>query len=180
MKSVINLSRKVIKILLISCLIPKHLILLGIELEALHFKAVRKIKTGKGCIIDKQTWLINGENIVLGNYVKISAFSTIMAGYKSNITIGNHTIIGPSVLITSFNHGFRRKDIPIRYQKWEENEDTSIEIGNDVWIGGNVTILPGTKIGNGAIIAAGTIVKGKVPKDTICLNKKEIRHVERF
>lgn len=39
-----------------------------------------------------------------------------------------------------------------------------IEIGDDVWIGGNVTVCPGVKIGNRAVIAAGAVVTKDVPE----------------
>lgn len=180
MRVIIYYLRKIFKFLYMFYGAPKHLVLFSLELENLHFRPIRKIKKGKGCVVDHQTWLINGQNIILGDHVKISAFSTIMAGYRSKVVIGDNTIIGPSVLIASFNHGFSRSDIPIRYQTWDESPEKSIKIGDDVWIGGNVTILPGTIIETGSIIAAGSIVKGFVPKYTIYLNKKTERIIKRF
>lgn len=38
-----------------------------------------------------------------------------------------------------------------------------VRIGDDVWIGARVTILPGADIGNGAVIGAGSVVRGKIP-----------------
>ncbi len=137
------------------------------EFERLHFSPLRQVRRGKDCVIDKQTWIINGQNIVLGNFVKISAFSSIMAGYVSTIRIGTNTIIGPGVVIVSFNHGTKMNGTPIRYQEWGDLAENSIFIGKDVWIGANVTVLPGTIIGDGAIIGAGTIVKGVISSGTI-------------
>ena len=53
----------------------------------------------------------------------------------------------------------------------------SIEIGNNVWIGANTIILRGTKIGDNAVIAAGSIVKGEVPTGAVIVQKRvsEIR-----
>lgn len=42
-----------------------------------------------------------------------------------------------------------------------------VNIGNDVWIGGNVTILPGVTIGNNVIVAAGAVVTKDVPDNTL-------------
>lgn len=44
---------------------------------------------------------------------------------------------------------------------------TPVTIGNDVWIGGNVTILPGVNIGDKAVIAAGAVVTKDVPANTV-------------
>jgi maltose O-acetyltransferase len=42
-----------------------------------------------------------------------------------------------------------------------------VRIGNDVWIGGNVTILPGVTIGNNVVVAAGAVVTKDVPDDSL-------------
>ena len=42
-----------------------------------------------------------------------------------------------------------------------------IEIGNDVWIGGNVAVLPGVKIGNNVVIGAGSIVNKDIPSNIV-------------
>jgi len=44
---------------------------------------------------------------------------------------------------------------------------TPVTIGNDVWIGGNVTFLPGVTIGDKAVIAAGAVVTKDVPSNTV-------------
>ena len=137
------------------------------DFERLHFLPLRKISRGVGCVIDRQTWLMNGHNISLGDFVKISAFSSIMAGKVSTIKIGTNTIIGPGVVVVSLNHGTDVNGVPIRYQEWKDTAEDSIVIGDDVWIGANVVILPGTSIGNGSVIGAGTIIKGVVPPNTI-------------
>jgi acetyltransferase-like isoleucine patch superfamily enzyme len=155
---------------------------LFMEFETLHFSQKRKIVMGKRCIVDKQTWLINGRNIHMGNYVKISAFSCLMAGLNSTITIGTNTIISAGVIIVTFNHGYQNSNVPIRYQEYIDTPKGSIEIGNNVWIGAQAVILPGARIGEGAIIGAGSIVKGVVPPfstfTTKCENNIKIRQPE--
>jgi acetyltransferase-like isoleucine patch superfamily enzyme len=148
-----------------------HLFIFLGELERLHFSPLRKVHHGRDCAIDKQTWLANGHNITLGDFVKISAFSSIMAGRVSTITIGSNTIVAPGVTMVSFNHGTRVNGTPIRYQEWDDLMEDSIVLGEDVWIGANVVILPGTSIGKGSIIGAGTVVKGSIPPETVCYSK---------
>lgn len=153
--------------------LPYQLLSFLMELETLHYSQLRKASKGRGCLIDRQTWLINGQNIKLGNFVKVSAFSSLMAGKVASITIGSNTIISTCVVIVAFNHGFALKNIPIRYQKWIDTPKGTITIGENVWIGANVTILPGTQIGDSSIIGAGSIVKGIVPADSIYVNKND-------
>ena len=64
----------------------------------------------------------------------------------------------------SENHNYSQNSLPIRLQGVNRK---GIKIGNDCWIGAKVTILDGAEIGNGCIIAAGAIVKGKFPPESI-------------
>jgi acetyltransferase-like isoleucine patch superfamily enzyme len=153
---------------------PGDAIRLMAELEDLHFTQMRRVRKGTGCVVDHQTWLVNGHNIFLGDFVKISAFSSIMAGRKSKITIGSHSIVGPHSLIVSFNHGYSDRQVPIRYQEWADAEASSVSIGQDVWIGGNAVILPGSKIGDGAVIAAGAVVRGRVKAHAIYFDRDSV------
>ena len=44
-----------------------------------------------------------------------------------------------------------------------------VTIGNDVWIGGNVTVLPGVTIGDRAVIGAGSVVTEDIPADSVAV-----------
>jgi len=103
-----------------------------------------------------------GEGIIIGNNVGISANAFIsVRGY---IKIGDNTIIGPSVAIIAENHSFETFETPIRLQKVIRK---GIEIGENCWIGANVVILDGVKIGNDSVIAAGAVVTHDVPNSAI-------------
>lgn len=86
-------------------------------------------------------------------------------------TIGNYTSIGKNVRRICVNHLISSATThPCIFNPvfgWvnkDSREKTQINIGNDVWIGDNVIILPScTHIGNGAIIAAGAVVTKNVP-----------------
>ena len=71
-------------------------------------------------------------------------------------------MIGPGTLITTVNHPLsplgRRRHLGIA---------KPVSIGSDVWIGGNVTILPGVSIGNNVIIAAGAVVTKDIPDNCV-------------
>ena len=99
-----------------------------------------------------------GENSTIGELNNIRA-----SGGK--IIIGKHCSISQNVSIIAANHNIR-KDQLIAEQPWDE-EKTGVTIGDDVWVGANVVILPGVKINTGAIIAAGSIVTKDVEEDSI-------------
>jgi acetyltransferase-like isoleucine patch superfamily enzyme len=77
------------------------------------------------------------------------------------ITIGDNTLIGAYSYIVSANHRFESRAAPIRDQGYR---GAPIEIGEDVWIGTHVVILPGVRIGKGAIIGAGSLVNRNIPE----------------
>ena len=146
-----------------------NLVLLLVDLERLHGAPRRKMRMGRGCVLDRETWLVNGSNIELGNFVKVSAFSALIAGSEAKIRIGNHAILGPGVFVVAANHGISKTGVPIRYQPWKEKP---VVIGDDVWVGANAVVLPGTSIGAGAVIGAGTVVSGDIPAGAIVYHDK--------
>jgi acetyltransferase-like isoleucine patch superfamily enzyme len=139
------------------------------DYDRLHGAPRKSMEMGRGCVVDRQTWLVNGSNIALGDFVKVSAFSSLIAGFEAKIYIGSYTICGPGVVIVAANHGNAVTDIPIRYQPWVEK---SIFIGENVWVGSNAVILPGTSIGCGSIVGAGTVVTGDIPERAVVYRDK--------
>lgn len=81
------------------------------------------------------------------------------------IRIGNNVMMGHYCLFYSRNHAHNRTDIPMINQGFEEVRP--VIIGNDVWIGSRVTILPGVHIGNGCVLAAGSVITKDAPPNTI-------------
>ena len=76
------------------------------------------------------------------------------------MTIGRNCHIAPEVLILTQNHDY---DDGVRIPYGDEFHEKPVCIGDFVWIGQRVTILPGTTIGEGAIIQAGAVVHGTIP-----------------
>lgn len=93
----------------------------------------------------------NGKNIHVGDNFLTNYNVTILDIMP--VRIGNHVMIGPNTLICTVGHPLspqgRRKHLGI---------GKAITIGDDVWIGGNCTILPGVSIGNNVVVAAGAVV----------------------
>lgn len=80
----------------------------------------------------------------------------VNAHFYGKVVIGNNVMMAPDCIIYVRNHESSRLDIPMCEQG--STEERPVVIGNDVWIGGRVIILPGVKIGDGAIIGAGSVV----------------------
>lgn len=86
----------------------------------------------------------------------------INASLTGSVTIGKDVMMGPWCTVYSRNHEFGRTDIPMREQGYRPEQP--VVIGDDVWIGGHVIILPGVHIGKGAVIGAGAVVTKNVPE----------------
>lgn len=91
-------------------------------------------------------------SVAIGNNTTIGYYSFFFASQK--IEVGTDCMIAPFVYIVDSNHR-SAKDMPLNQQP---NETAPIVIGNDVWIASKVTILKGVRIGDGAIVAAHSLV----------------------
>lgn len=72
------------------------------------------------------------------------------------VSIGRDVMMGPECCILTRNHKHDRCDLPMIEQGYEEYKP--VNIGDDIWIGRRVVILPGVTVGRGAIVAAGAVV----------------------
>jgi len=75
------------------------------------------------------------------------------------IRLDDFAIVGPHVRILSYNHDFRSDIIPYG----PHNDLRPVRIGKGCWIGMQALILPGSDIGEGSVVAAGSIVRGIIP-----------------
>jgi len=105
-----------------------------------------------------------GEGITMGANSAVSAYSYL--GSSGPITIGENVIMGQHVCFHPENHNFERTDIPIKYQGTTR---VGITIEDDVWVGSDVTFLDGAYVGRGAIIGAGSLVRGVIPPNSIAV-----------
>lgn len=115
----------------------------------------------------------NGSNIFAGDNFLTNYNVTILD--IAPVYIGDHVMIGPHTLITTVGHPLspmgRRNHLGIA---------KPVTIGNDVWLGGNVTILPGVKIGNNVVVAAGAVVTKDIPDNCVVggVPAKKIKDIE--
>lgn len=110
--------------------------------------------------------IVGSENVFLGNNVSIGADSILFAP-NNKIIIKDYSFTGPRVFISTGNHYSKLGKYQIfttDIDKFEDNVtcNRDVIIEEDVWIGANASILC-HKIGRGAIIACGAVVKKDVP-----------------
>lgn len=139
-----------------------------------HTNDKSKIQFGDFCNVSCQITLNKKGSIKVGNYVFIN-YAKFRIDY--DLIIGDNCMIGPNVTLwDTDNHpisvGKRHQqtlDFAMNFpltRSYEANGD-SITIGSDVWIGMDALILGGVKIGDGAIIAARSVVTRDVEPYTI-------------
>lgn len=126
----------------------------------IHFTASllrnpKNIIIGKNVIVKSYAHLCVCRDIAsisIGDRTTIGFYTMIYSSEK--IEIGSDCMIAPFVYIVDSNHGIN-KALPMNQQ---DNISAPIKIGSDVWIGAHSTILRGVTIGDGAIVAAGSVV----------------------
>lgn len=99
-----------------------------------------------------------GKNTVFGKHVFVNAGCRFQD--QGGITIGDACQIGHNVVIATLNHG-------LAPEERGNITPAPVVLARNVWIGANATILPGVRIGENAIVAAGAVVTKDVPANTI-------------
>ena len=145
----------------------------------------------KGTIIRKKTEIINYANVKIGKNCIFQDFIYLRAGIRGKIVfendcmvnsfckffghggieIGARSQLGPGVTITTTVHDYATDDLSEVFKK--------VTIGKKVWIGANVTILPGVSVGDNTVIGAGSVVTKDIPPDSIAVGvpAKVIRRI---
>ncbi len=83
---------------------------------------------------------------------------------RNRIDIGNGVLVGPYSLLSDSVHRYEDPGVSISEQGCSKG---SIRIGDDVWIGAHVVILDGAIIGNGSVVGALSLVKGRIPPNEV-------------
>lgn len=102
-------------------------------------------------------------NLTIGKFSGIGENAYI----QGETHIGDYVMMAKNVKIFTRNHNFSRMDIPMSQQGTQKEKP--VVIGNDVWIGDSVMLLPGTHIGNGVVIGGGAVVRGTIPDYAIII-----------
>lgn len=124
-------------------------------------------------ICDRVFFYGNKKNISIGENVIINEGTTIQSCEGSHIIIGDNVTISYEVMILTGGLKFDSKILH------DTHIHESVSIGDNVWIGARSIILPGVVIGNGACVAAGSIVTKHVKAETLVVGvpAKEIKQI---
>jgi acetyltransferase-like isoleucine patch superfamily enzyme len=120
-----------------------------------------KFTLGRNAIIEDFCTINNGVgDVEIGNDTLIGIGNVIIGP----VLIGNNIIIAQHVVISGLNHEYESIELPISKQPVNKKQ---IVIDDDCWIGANVVITSGVRIGKHSVIAAGSIVTKDVPSFSI-------------
>ncbi len=153
--------------------------LLSIGLTTAKFRYVKRC-VGRSTIVGTRTEIVNSANVRIGERCLLQDAVYIRAGAEGRVTIGDRaainsfcrifghgsvaigedTQLGPGTLITTTDHDYRGA---------LETTFKPVVIGKGVWVGANVTILPGVVIGDHAVIGAGSVVTRSIPPRTVAV-----------
>ncbi len=113
---------------------------------------------GSNVIVKRNAYFGTGRGLQIGNNSQLGQDCVV----PSDLTMGDNVIMGPEVVIWGISHDFSSVDKPIREQPTTENRAPII--GDDVWIGSRVIIMPGLRIGSHSVIGAASVVTHDVPE----------------
>lgn len=147
----------------------------GLLLANWFCQRVLRFHRGAPCLVHFTSQVTAPRNLVVGRGVWKSLFLSgncyIQAG--NGVQIGDDTIFAPGVRIVSANHD------PYDLRHWLPGP--SVQIGSRCWLGANAVILPGVKIGDGAVVGAGAVVSCDVPPRSVVVGNpaRVFRYLDR-
>ena len=118
---------------------------------------------GNNCYIElpfRANW--GGHNVHFGNDVYANYNLTIVD--DGHVYVGNKVMFGPNVVIATANHPIEPS---LRDKALQYNKD--VYIGDNVWIGAGVIIVPGIRIGKNSVIGAGSVVTKDIPNNVVAV-----------
>lgn len=121
------------------------------------------VNIGAGSIVSVTSHMSSyGKGLEVGNNTGIGEYSYF--GCSGGVKIGSDVIMGQYVSFHSQNHNFGDVDKLIREQGVTSK---GIELGDDIWVGAKVTFLDGARVGDGCVVAAGSVVRGVFPEGVV-------------
>ncbi len=132
----------------------------------------QRLTTGVGCRIEafrvnnsKHKRIIFGNDVQINDYVHISAIE--------KVEIGNNVLMASHVYISDNSHGYydgsNYDSSPLTPPKDRAYKVAPVKIGDNVWIGEGVIVMPGVEIGSGCVIGAHSIVNKSIPANCIAV-----------
>ena len=134
------------------------------NLEAVRDRLLRELlgAAGEDVTIQPMFWCDYGCHIRMGSHIEINHNCVILD--CAPVTFGDHVLIGP-------NCGFYTAGHPIEAAARNAGLEFArpITVGDSVWIGGGVTVLPGVTIGSRAVIGGGSVVVHDIPEGVVAV-----------
>jgi len=122
------------------------------------FWRARMRTLGHGSRISHNVKVLAPERVAIGRNTGITN-NCVLDGV-GGLEIGDDVLLGFQSIVLSSTHRYQDPATPIRTQGYDTN---AVKIGNDVWVGARVLVLPGVTIGDGAVIGAAAVVTKDVP-----------------
>jgi acetyltransferase-like isoleucine patch superfamily enzyme len=123
------------------------------------------IRVGRRCLICEYVIIRAGDELVeIGAFCQVGPFTVILGGV--GVKIGDNVMIGPHCCIAAGSHDYVQVERPMRFAG--DLSKGPIVVEDNVWIGANVTLTDGVRIGRDAVIGAGSVVTRDVaPYDIV-------------
>ncbi len=135
----------------------------GTKLPKIHVTWPHKVRLGCGCHLEHGIWFkydgiySPGTAITIGDRVFIG--SGCEFNVRHSVSVGSESLIASGCRFVDHDHGMQRGVA----MKAQPCPGAPITIGRDVWLGCNVVVLKGVSVGDGAVVAAGAVVRADVP-----------------
>lgn len=123
----------------------------------------KKIMASVGMDVNIEKGAVFGPDCKLGDKSGIGVHCELYGP----VYIGRYVNMGPEVVIYTRNHNTSRTDIIMQMQGYDDEKSVIIE--DDVWIGRRVIILPGVTIGKGSVVGAGAVVSRSIPPFSVAV-----------
>lgn len=132
---------------------------IGLICKKMRYLCAKHIfkQCGKNVNIERLAFFGRGGELCIGDNSGIGINCTV----PPNIIIGKNVMMGPNCFFFAHNHSIDRLDIPMIEQGFAPSKE--ISIGDDVWIGRGVYVLPGRTINTGCVIGCGTVLTKDFP-----------------
>lgn len=130
--------------------------------EGVEIAGLGNLSLGEGAtLLPGCTILCPNAPLALGRRCFLNKNVRLGSNGDAPLTLGDHVMVGPNVVMDTSRHNDSRTDIPMQDQGLSF---APIHVGDDVWIGANAVVACGVRIGRGAIVGAGAVVTHDVPE----------------